>query len=304
MPMRTITTLLFIALLGLLALSSAGCNKKPAETNTGDAASAEGKPADSVTPETAVKPPSESDRPLLIWTDPAMAPVLQELNESFKAQHAAGFSLAFLDKGDLLLNLQNFKDGSAPKTPDVYVFTGKEIQQALVDAGAIDEVSLRSCAGDRLVLVSRPDDSYSAPSLFDVSKLRFKTLALVDPGESMLGVFSDQAIITDGLKERVADRLSLLASSDELVDGVMDKSLDVAILYASRAAQTKDLRLVLAIDESLHEDIVWKAAAAQGRSADAAVTKLLAFLAEDAAVQKQYEAYGYTSRTVAMQEEK
>lgn len=301
MSMRTALVILIIAAFAALAF---GCNKTPKAPVSDGAPAADGKPADVVTPETAVKPPSESDRPLLIWTDPALAPVLQELNEGFKAQHAPGFSLAFLDKGDLLLNLQNFKDGTAPQTPDIYIFTGTELQQALLDAGAMDDVSLRSIAGDRLVLASRAEDSYASPTLFDVSKLRFKQLAVADPAESMLGVYSDQAMITDGLKPKVEDRLALFGSSDELVDGLLDKSLDVAIIYASRAAQTKNLRVALAIDETMHEDIVYKAAAAKGRAADTAVTLLLAYLAEDAAVQTQYEAYGFTSREVAMVEEK
>ncbi len=298
--MRSALIALIIALCAALAF---GCNKTPKAPATADSGK-QSRPADVVTPETAVKAPSESDRPLLIWTDPAMAPALEKLSESFKAKYAPGFSMAYLDKGELLLNLQNFKDGTAPKTPDVYIFAGQEMQKALVDAGAIDEVSLRSFAGDRLVLVSRPEDTYESPTLFDVYKLRFKQLAVADPAETMLGVFTDQAIITDGLKPRVEDRLTLLATSDELVDGVLGKTLDVAIVYGSRAAQTKGLRLALVIDESLHEDIVWKAAASSGRSADSAVMTLLAFLAEDEDVQKQYEAFGYTRREVAMVEDK
>ena len=127
---------------------------------------------------------------------------------------------------------------------------------------------------------------------------------MADPAETMLGVYSDQAMITDGLKPRIEDRLTLLGSSDELVDGVLGKTLDVAIIYGSRAAQTKGLRLALVVDESLHEDIVWKAAASSGRSADTAVTSLLTFLAEDEDVQKQYEAFGFTRREVAMVEDK
>ncbi|MCC7477255.1 substrate-binding domain-containing protein [bacterium] len=300
-----IRTALIALLIAACAAFALGCNKAgQQQQQSGQSSPAQTEPESSVTPETAVKAPSESDRPLLIWTDPAMAPVLQELSESFKAQYEPGFSLAFLDKGELLLNLQNFKDGTAPKTPDIYVFTGQEMQKALVDAGAIDDVSMRSCAGDRLVLVSRQEDTYQSNSLFDVHKLRFKQLALADPAETMLGVYSDQAIITDGLKPRIEDRLTTLGTSDELVDGVQDKSLDIAIVYGSRAAQTPGLRLALVVDESLHEDIVWKAAASSGRSADPAVMKLLAFLAEDEEVQKQYEAFGYTRREVAMVEEK
>lgn len=316
MRIRTAQLALICAAFMLLVLAGS-CNKGPQESAdtgtpaTGSSASgsrSDESPAEAADPDKlvadAVKPPSESTRPLLIWTDPALATVLQSLSEKFKAQYAPSYTLAFVDKGDLLRTLASISDGSAPQVPDVYVYTGQEIHSALVNAKAIDEATARTFAGDRLVLACRSEDGYTAQTVFDISKLRFKSCGVADPAECMLGIYTDQAMISDGLKDRISDRLSTLASGDELVNGLNDKSLDVAFIYASQAAQSRTLKAAVLVDEGLHEDVQYKAAAASGRGADKAVMDLLTFLAEDAGIQADLESYGFTSRATAIVEDK
>jgi ABC-type molybdate transport system substrate-binding protein len=209
-----------------------------------------------------------------------------------------------MDSSDLNDVLSLPIDPASPRAVDALLYTGESVNSLLLEKDAIDAQSARTFAGDKLVLVCRPELGYQSATLFDVYRLRFKSFGVCDPAVNALGIYSEQALVSDGLKPRIEDRLQVLATPDELIAGLQNQSLDVVVLYASTAASTPGLKSFMAVGEDLHEDIQWKLAAAKGRSADPAVQKLLVFLSENEAVQAKYEAFGLVPRKLALVEEK
>ena len=245
--------------------------------------------------------PAVSTWELVVWADPLLETPLAALQADFRAQYGGGYSMLFLERGELLSRATAGDAASPP--PDVFITADTPTPTALREAGVTDEVTARTFAGDSLALVQPAGQGYASGTLFDIYKLRFEHLA-VGAEETAVGYYARQALITEGGFKRVEDRLKPFARTTELLASLSGGESPLAIITKSQFVQSDGLALVLLVSERLHEDIRYQAVAARGRGADAGVLALLRFLAEDEQIQLKLAGFGLIDRQTAMVEDR
>jgi len=293
--MRAITPLV---LLLTLCLFAAGCPDQ-------DGQSTEVQPQTLSTPDAEpaaipVEQPAANDTPpLRIWADPAFEVPLKALADDFQARYAPGYELRLIERGELL---DLIAEGIA-ELPDVFVIAERGLLTALTEASLADETSARTFAGDRLVVARRPGETWASATLFDLHRLFFEGFGLADPGTA-LGYYSDQALISEGVRPRIEERLKLQPSIRALEVALAHDTVQIIMVYASTVVQADNLEVVLVVGEDLHEDIRYLAVAGAGRFDRPGVMDLLRFLAEDDEVQVKLAGYGLVDRETAMVEDR
>lgn len=248
-----------------------------------------------------------SGPPVLLWAVPPAQAALDAVAEDFAKLHDGGWDVVYLDRAQMLETL-----GTADPAPQVLVFADAETASSLRDASRIEESSLRTFAGDTLVVVSRKDAGWECPSVFDLWELRFSHFGIGDRNATTAGYFGYQALVSDGAWERIKERVLEVPSQAELLEALLVVGnpraeerrrgrIQLAILPSSTAAVTPGLRGILGIPGDLHEPIRYQLAAAKGHASDPGVANLLRLLAEDPAVQAKLEGYAYLGREAALE---
>jgi|GEM_PF-2468973 len=278
----------------LLLIPLAGC---PSGGEDGGTAPETATPA-AATP--AVSSAPAAGEPLLIWADPLLHVVLEGLRDEFEARYAPGYSALYLERGELTARLA---EDEPPPLPDIFVIADQEVFAALREGGFIDEATARTFAGDRLALVQQVGEGYEAGSLFDVYKLRFDQFALGEEGTAV-GYYGEQALLTEGCFDRLADRLVRYGRTSELIGALSGVPRRLGIVCASTVVQRAELEVVMLISEKLHQDIRYQAMAASGRGTDEGVATLLRFLSEEEEIQTLMAGYGLLDRDEALIENK
>lgn len=251
------------------------------------------------TPATAAAAPAtESGEELEVWADPLLVPALEALTPDFEYLYAPGYRIVPKERGELLANLS--QDGG-PELPDV-ICADAVVLAEYNSTQRIEDATLRTFAGDRLVLAERPGTGYKSPSLYDISKLRFDALGLGE-ATTLAGYYGEQALISEGVMKHIEGRIKRYPTTPALVDALNADEVQTILVTASAAA-VDGVSAWLLIGEDVHEDIRYQAAASLGKSATPGVPQLLRFLAEDEDIQAKFEGYCLVRREIALDEEK
>jgi len=263
-----------IAITLLLALALCGC---PADTHSGSGGHSMSH--------------SSLAGPVRVWADPALKTALDKLEPDFKKKHPTGWEVAYKESADIAKL-------SAADHPDV-VLTVEPVAQKLFGGGVVDESTARTFAGDMLTVITSRSKPLSLAKLGDLVMTAFKGLGVGADGTSE-GYYAQQALLADGAKAKIKDQIKPYASMDELVAAVGSASIDFGMVYASTAAQHKEVAIATVVPEDLYEDIKYVAVASKDAAKRHGVVELLKLLGEDAATQKLLGSYGYMDRAAAM----
>lgn len=255
----------------------------------------------------ALKLEPSSGPPVLVWAVPPVKAGLDALGPGFARVHDGGWNVVYLDRQDMLKGFD-----SAQPAPQVLVFADTDTGNELRAKGRIEEPTLRTFAGDTLVIVCRAGESWATATVFDLWELRFTKFGLGDKEATTAGYYGYQALVSDGAYKRIAERVTEFPSQDALLEALLNvedsKALEnqrgavqLAIVTASTAATTKGLKAILAIPGDLHEPLRYQAAAVKGHAKDPGVENLLRLIAEDPVAQATLQGYGYLGRTAALE---
>jgi hypothetical protein len=244
-------------------------------------------------------PPAGKGQTVRVLCDPGVAGVLEQLRPELERRGDLKLELTGRDSLALAASAQQGALGGAA---DAFVYAELDgVLAKLRQAKAIDEYTLRTFAGDRLCVACHRGEKWSVPTLFDIYRLRFTWLGLA-PQDSVLGQYALQALKSDGVLKRVQKRIKYVPGPGELPRALVRDEVQLALVYASTAAQHPELDVAVLVDPGLHEDIRYRAVAAAGKGAEPGVTELLRLLAEDADIQQRLASFGLTGRDAAMQE--
>lgn len=273
--MRYVATILLLAAI----MAAPGCRPKHA-------------------PQAGVQPPARSAEAvrLNILADPVLAEPLAAVSKLLKQNAGIELKLSYLDSTAMArLKPAEVQDA------DVLVFADHDVLMSLVKSGLVDESSACVFAGDRLTLVGKSGVGWRTGTLFDTYKLRFKAIGLTEP-TTVLGFFCDEALKSDGAYKRIKDRIKYFPTTPEMLQALAANKVQLAMTYASMAAQDDTLEVALLVGADLHEDIRYRAVARAGCAADRGVQRLLKLLCEDGDVQSKLGSYGLADRKTVLTE--
>jgi hypothetical protein len=264
----------------------------------------------------AARPAAEAPvKSLTLWADPALRGALDAL-KPLALQRGLRWDVSYVERGRLLEiaagkaltegTPRSAVFSSAPDglpAPQALLISDEKVYEALRSGGLIDESSARSFAGDLLAVVSLKAKPWPAPSLYDLPLLGFELCGAGGVNTSV-GQYGQQALVSSGVDKLLGERTKFYESLDALMAALKGGEVQVALTFASAAAQDPELEVSATVEEDLHEDVRYQALAVKGRERDAAVRALLKLLAEDAEAQRMLEAYGYLGREAALVEQK
>jgi molybdenum ABC transporter molybdate-binding protein len=274
---------LSLTLLALLVIS--GCPQDPQTASTA--------------PPTSPKAQTKH-RKIVVWADPVLANALTGIAATYKKQTGSNYQVVPVERSARRAWAKDQAASMKGPEPDVLLFAGRDEFVWLLEGQKIDEATSRTFAGDRLVVLKPLGTTYTTSSVFDLDKLLFKQLAVGDPEATTVGLYTHQALVSDGVHSRVKDRLATTKDSTQLpVLPTKGKNV-IAIGFASQAGGAKGIEPGLLIDASLHEPLQYKAVAVAGKGGDEAVMAFLRWLAENAGTQQALTGYGLLDRASAL----
>lgn len=239
--------------------------------------------------------PGPEAGPVKVWADPALKAALEKLAPQLRKHHPEGWEMEYKESAAIARL-------SAADLPDV-VLTVEPVAQELLKGGQLDESTMRTFAGDLLAVVTPRAKPLDLPKLGDLVVTHFNKIG-VGSKDTSEGYYAKQALIADGAMARVKDQIKEYGSVDELVDAVGSGTIDFGLVYASTAAQHKELAVATTIPEDLYQDIRYTAVATKVAAGNHGVVELLKLLAEDPEGQKVFGSFGFVDRATAMQETK
>lgn len=177
---------------------------------------------------------------------------------------------------------------------DVFMSAATKQMDALTEEGMIEEDSVTDLLENKIVLITSADSQLELSSFEDITKA--DTIAIGDPASVPVGQYSEEALTNLGLWDQVLAKASLGTNVTEVLNWVAEGSAQAGIVYATDAATTDKVKVVVeAPEDSLAEPAIYPVGIVSASENKEAAEKFVEFLKSDEAIQI-FEDYGFIKR--------
>ena len=176
---------------------------------------------------------------------------------------------------------------------DVFMSAAPKQMTALDGEGLIVSDTITNLLENKIVLIV-PSDSDSGFTRFeDIEKA--ESIALGDPASVPVGQYSEEALTSLGIWDKIQDKVSFGTNVTEVLNQVAAASADAGIVYATDAASMADQVKVVAEapEGSLAKKVIYPVAVVKDTANAEAAGNFVEFLKTDEAM-KVFESYGFT----------
>ena len=176
---------------------------------------------------------------------------------------------------------------------DVFMSASPKQMTALDEEGLIVSDTVTNLLENKIVLIV-PSDSDSGFTRFeDIEKA--ESIALGDPASVPVGQYSEEALTSLGIWDKIQDKVSFGTNVTEVLNQVAAASADAGIVYATDAASMADRVKVVAEapEGSLAKKVIYPVAVVKDTANAEAAGNFVEFLKTDEAM-KVFESYGFT----------
>ena len=209
---------------------------------------------------------------LLISAASSLSTVMSELVIEFRRQNSdIDLSTNFSGSGTLLRQIQR----GAPV--DVFISADTQTMQRAVDMRLIDEQTVTSIAGNKLVLVSTLGVGPSGSTLDMLLDQGRSKIALGHPESVPAGRYAKLSMQSAGIWDSIEDKLILTQNVRQSLDYVSRGEVDYAFVYATDATtRSNDVNLLFEVVTT--EPISYPAGVVRDSSNKAAAKKFISFI--------------------------
>jgi molybdate transport system substrate-binding protein len=176
---------------------------------------------------------------------------------------------------------------------DVFMSAAPKQMTALDEEGLIVSNNITSLLENKIVLIV-PSDSDSGFTRFEDIE-NAESIALGDPASVPVGQYSEEALTSLGIWDKIQDKVSFGTNVTEVLNQVAAASADAGIVYATDAASMADQVKVVAEapEGSLAKKVIYPVAVVKNTANAEAAGNFVEFLKTDEAM-KVFESYGFT----------
>lgn len=176
---------------------------------------------------------------------------------------------------------------------DVFMSAAPKQMTALDEEGLIVSDTITSLLENKIVLIV-PSDSDSGFTRFEDIE-NAESIALGDPASVPVGQYSEEALTSLGIWDKIQDKVSFGTNVTEVLNQVAAASADAGIVYATDAASMADQVKVVAEapEGSLAKKVIYPVAVVKNTANAEAAGNFVEFLKTDEAM-KVFESYGFT----------
>ncbi|MBS4178921.1 molybdate ABC transporter substrate-binding protein [Lederbergia citrea] len=125
----------------------------------------------------------------------------------------------------------------------------------LVNEGLIEKQNSTILIGNDLVLIVPAESSETIQSLADL--LGIDKLAIGTPDSVPAGKYAEEALEAEGVLKAVSKKLVYTKDVRQVLTYVESGNVDAGIVYRTDALSSNKVRIAAAIDEKMHEPIVY-----------------------------------------------
>jgi len=228
--------------------------------------------------------PAHAAERVLVFAASSTTDALQELGRAFTKEQGHPVEFAFGASSDLA------RQAVAGAPADVFLSADIAKMDQVEKAGLVQAGTRVELLSNRLVVVVPVDSKLKVASAAELRGV--KRLALADPASVPAGLYAkawlEKAGVWKELEARVVPTLDVRAA----LSAVEASRVDAAVVYATDAALSKRVRVVLTVPEAEGPRVVYPAAAlSQGKSSEAG-RAFVRFLQGEAA-RAVFERYGF-----------
>jgi molybdate transport system substrate-binding protein len=228
--------------------------------------------------------PAYADR-ALVFAAASTTDALQEVGSAFTKEQGHTVEYAFGASSDLA------RQAVAGAPADAFLSADTAKMDQVEKAGLVQAGTRVDLLSNRLVVVVPVDSKRHVASAADLAKV--KRVALADPGAVPAGLYAkawlEKAGVWKELEPRVVPSLDVRAALAAVEAG----RVDAGVVYATDAAMSKRVRVVLTVPEADGPRIVYPVAALSRGKASEAGAAFVQFLRRDIA-RRIFEKHGFS----------
>jgi len=225
----------------------------------------------------AAASPARSAEGLTVFAAASLKDALETTGAAFTAETGVPVVFSFAGTSNLARQIE----AGAPA--DVFISADRAWMDLLEATGSVDQATIRSIAGNSLVVVA-PANAASALDLTPEAlgaRLGDGRLAIADPDTVPAGRYGKAALTALGLWNGIAGQLAPMENVRVALATVARGEAPLGIVYFSDAAAEPDVAVVARFPEDSHPPIIYPAAVTKAAKPNA--IRFLEFLQEPAA---------------------
>ncbi len=227
--------------------------------------------------------PARAER-ALVFAAASATDALQEIGQAFTKVHGHPVDFAFGASSDLA------RQAVAGAPADAFLSADSAKLDQVEKAGLVQPGTREDLLSNRLVVVVPVD---SKPRVASAAELRgVKRLALADPAAVPAGLYAKAWLERAGVWAELAPRVVPALDVRAALAAVEAGRVEAGVVYATDAAMSKRVRVVLTVPEAEGPRIVYPVAALSGGKAPEVGRAFVRFLRGDAA-RRIFERYGF-----------
>ena len=165
---------------------------------------------------------------------------MTEIGKAFDAASGSTTTFNFDASG----TLQKQIEGGAPV--DVFASAAMKQVTALKDAGLVDAASVKTFAGNEIVLVVPADSTLGLTSFQDLTKDTVKKIGYGDPKAAPHGVAAEEILTTLGILDQVKPKVVYAQNVSQALEYITSGEVDAGIIFSTEAKAGGDKVKVLA----------------------------------------------------------
>jgi molybdate transport system substrate-binding protein len=228
--------------------------------------------------------PARAAEPVLVFAAASTTEALQEVGRAFTKEQGTAVQFAFGASSDLA------RQAVAGAPVDVFLSADTVKMDQVEKAGLVQPGTRVELLSNRLVVVVPADSKRKVASAAELRGV--KRLAIADPAAVPAGIYAkawlEKAGVWKELEPRVIPALDVRAALAAVETG----RVDAGVVYATDAALSKRVRVVLTIPEAEGPRIIYPAAALAKGKAPEAGRDFVRFL-QGGPARSIFERYGF-----------
>lgn len=200
---------------------------------------------------------SDEEVEIIISAAASLTDVAEDLKTEFNKEYPhITVNYNFGSSGKLS---QQIKEGGAPV--DIFMSASVKDMDFLAENDLIVEQSRFDFAGNEVVLIAHESSDIEIDSVEDIVNVDFNHFSFGDIEAMPLGRYGKQAFDALGLWEKVEDRLVFGSTVNQILTHVQQGNAEVGIVFATDAMRGENIKVIAKVDPSLHDEIIYPAAA-------------------------------------------
>lgn len=228
--------------------------------------------------------PAHAGERVLVFAAASATDALQELGRAFTKEQGHTVEFAFGASSDLA------RQAEAGAPADVFLSADVAKLERVEKAGLVQPGTRVELLANRLVVVVPVGSKRKVASAAELGGM--KRLALADPAAVPAGIYAKAWLEKVGLWKELEPRVVPTLDVRAALAAVEAGRVDAGVVYATDAALSKRVRVVLTVPEAEGPRIVYPVAALSKGKAPEAGSAFVRFLQGDAA-KRIFEQYGF-----------